>query len=134
MSKLGAKIITLPAWLTFAVVIAVQFVLFKFWPIERGPGPIIAIGAFFLTWMAGYYIDRKWLRYAPPQGWLKKLIAGVIGVAGIILLSKGLSPVLDAAGLDGTSKIYAFSIILGLYMSAGALWILQTAKLAGKTS
>ncbi len=133
LAVVGGGIVVLRAialpYLTLALVLlAGQAVVFTLWP--GTPGSATGFGAFAVTWLIGANWERQTVGYRPPPG-ARRVLVIVVGLAILMALFVGLKTLAGAIDPEGDVAMYGATVVITLYMTAGAPWMFRRLGLAG---
>lgn len=102
----------LPFLARFAALAAIALLTLITWP--GGAGSSAAVAGFFLAWYAGHYFDRRALHYAPAPDLVRRLVASVLGVIGVIVSFRVLSGLQEQIAPDSA----ALAVLNGALVAA----------------
>jgi glycerophosphoryl diester phosphodiesterase len=114
-----------PTW-QFAILIAVQPILYLLWPGE--PGQITGIFAFMLGWWAGVLYDRHRLDFKRHPNWIIALVGATFGLVVIFGMFIYAGKMLVIAGLGERVAQYIQMLAIALFVTAGAPWLFHAAQ------
>jgi glycerophosphoryl diester phosphodiesterase len=111
------------------IIAILQLTLFLTWP-GKGPGAVYGYGVFLFGFWIGVLIEKKKIHYQKASSVLRLVLAGILGVAGLMLLRKGLGAAFNAIAPNNAILGLLLALILGLYMTAIGPWVLIKTRLA----
>ncbi|MCP3922183.1 MAG: phosphatase PAP2 family protein [Desulfobacterales bacterium] len=122
---------TIPPVCQLLILIAVEVNIFITWP-GKTPNVYYGFGTILVGFCVGVIIDQKGIHYQKHSKILRQVIAGFIGVLGLVVLRKGMSLAVNNFIPDNLTVNIVQAFIVGLYMTAIAPWFLIKVKLASQ--
>jgi glycerophosphoryl diester phosphodiesterase len=101
----------LPFAARFGALAAILVLTILVWP--GGAGSSGAVAGFLLAWVLGVELDRDTIRYAPGPGWWRRLVAAVVGVAGVIFFFRALGHLQEAVAPHSAALAAINGMIIG---------------------
>lgn len=117
-------------WQVLALLI-IEAIFFLSWPGKTSLNVKWA-GALLMGFWIGVIIERRWIFFQKPPGWVRMIASGVIGVILYIALQKGFYLVTAMFENGKTTVIFFQAFAMGVYVTALAPWIFQRIRLAKK--
>ena len=81
----------------------------------------------------GQTIDKKYFNFESPKNLLLKVMSAILAVFGFIQLNKNIDQILEIIQLSHSIETMASSLLLGLYISLIAPFILSLMRLQRNT-
>jgi membrane-associated phospholipid phosphatase len=116
-----------PLW-THLLIISIGFaILIYSWPTAGHSYDAISLVGFLGAWLVGANLDKRYIKFEPREGWKFIPIAAVVGLLGLIAVLVITKPVFNL--IDPAYTKYLRTILLGIYMTAGAPLLFKLLKL-----
>ena len=99
------------------------------WPLEENRIVAVALGSLIMGFWTGQTINRKYFNFESPKNLLLKILSAILAVFGFIQLNKNIDQILEIIQLSHSIETMASSLLLGLYISLIAPFILSLMRL-----
>ena len=102
------------------------------WPIEESRIVALALGSLIIGFWLGQKIDEEYFSFKSPEKLLIKMLSSTIALVGFIQINNLLEQTLEVLQLNHNIEAIVSSLILGLYISIIAPFVLSMIKLQVK--
>ena len=116
----------------FLIYFSLILLFYLFWPIEENRTVALALGSLIIGFWLGQKIDEKYFSFKSPEKLLIKMLSATIALVGFIQINNLLEQTLEVLQLNHNIEAIVSSLILGLYISIIAPFILSMIKLQVK--
>jgi hypothetical protein len=103
------------------------------WPLEENRIVAVTLGSLIMGFWIGQTIDRKYFNFESPKNLLLKILSAILAVFGFIQLNKNIDQILEMIHLNHSIETIASSLLIGLYISLIAPFILSLMRLQKNT-
>jgi len=119
-------------WKHFLTYFTLILLFYLVWPIEESKIVALAQGSLIIGFWLGQKIDDEYFSFKSPEKLLLKIMSAIIALVGFIQINKFLEQILEVLQLNHNIEAIVSSLILGLYISIIAPFVLSMIKLQVK--
>ena len=116
----------------FLIYFSLILLFYLFWPIEENRTVALALGSLIIGFWLGQKIDEKYFSFKSPEKLITKMLSTTIALVGFIQINKLLEQALEVLQLNHNIEAIVPSLILGLYISIIAPFVLGVINLQVK--
>ena len=119
-------------WKHLLIYFTLILLFYLVWPIEESRIVALALGSLIIGFWLGQKIDEKYFSFKSPEKLLIKMLSATIALVGFIQINNFLEQTLEVLQLNHNIEAMVSSLILGLYISIIAPFVLSMIKLQVK--
>lgn len=119
-------------WKHFLIYSTLILLFYLIWPIEESRIVALALGNLIIGFWLGQKIDEEYFSFKSPEKLLIKMLSATIALVGFIQINNFLEQTLEVLQLNHNIEAIVSSLILGLYISIIAPFVLSMIKLQVK--
>ena len=116
--------------LQFAVILALQVLVWFAWPGPKGPDASFSLFGLLVGWWLGVVIDRSLIRFGRPANWIAVALLSVIAVVVLVVSFKPLEEFLLAQGLTKLWADWIVTAVVGLYATVVVPLLLKATRVS----
>lgn len=107
--------------------------LILFWPHGDATGKMYLVTGFYVAWLSGRSLERKYLHFVSPTGW-KRLGVAIAGIFLLALMAYAFRTVIFSLRVPRVSAPALGGLLIGIASSFVVPWILVKSRLLQRSN